>query len=144
MPPFAIAVSILASPVAMPIIAVAFAVPILEEPPASPTATGPFRFVYKAPFIGVTIAHPDNNTIAHALITNDVSILRIVVLLSQLPRVPFRPVGLYAEWCRLSTFNLATPPKLPTASAAHGAEVRARRHCGGVAWTLTQEHGRPH
>jgi hypothetical protein len=65
----------------MPIIAVAFAIPILDAPLASPTATGPFKFVYRLPFIGVTAAHPANNTIADAP-TNDVSAFRIDVFLS--------------------------------------------------------------
>src|SRR2546428_11398081 len=58
MPPFFMAVSMLASPKATPTIAVAFASPTFEEPVAVPTATGPLTSVYKLPLIGVTPAQP--------------------------------------------------------------------------------------
>jgi len=64
------------------------AVPVFDMPLAWPIATGPCMSVYRLPFIGVTIAQPPNNTTALAPITNKVSILRIIVLLSPVLQVP--------------------------------------------------------
>src|SRR6187551_2008700 len=80
MPPFFIAVSMLASPSATPTIDVAFASPTFEAVAAGPMATGPFNSVYKPPFIGVTAAHPENDTAATTPNTNVASTLFIAFL----------------------------------------------------------------
>src|SRR4051794_32915319 len=80
MPPFFIAVSMLASPSATPTIDVAFASPTFEAVATGPMATGPFNSVYKPPFIGVTAAHPENDTAATTPRTNVASTLFIEIL----------------------------------------------------------------
>src|SRR5690242_8276072 len=80
MPPFFMAVSMLASPSATPMIDVAFASPTFDAVAAGPMATGPFNSVYKPPFIGVTAEHPENDTAATTPNTNVASTLFIEFL----------------------------------------------------------------
>lgn len=64
-PPFFIAVAMLASPVATPRIEVAVASPVFEEFVPLPMDSGPCTAVYRDPFKGITDAQPDRDVEAN-------------------------------------------------------------------------------